>query len=212
MVLALGLGGFAIWMIVTTDTRKGATVGALLGFWALLVAAFAVFGTRHPIPALAPAPDATTRPGSELTRVEDAAARREYEYRLMEMLRREITATMSAELVTLRADVAALRSELVEKVGGQIRLERIETTRLIGSDIEALQHEVRQMMMGGRQLDRLGSFSLGSTHTSLVSPAGPVVSEPLRAEPVGPKPSPPSPPIPPPPLRPEPIAPPPTPE
>jgi hypothetical protein len=45
----------------------------------------------------------------------------------------------------LREEIAELRSELVEKVGGQLRLERIETTRVIGSDLEALQHEVRQL-------------------------------------------------------------------
>ena len=50
---------------------------------------------------------------------------------------------VAGELAELRAEVAALRNELLEKVGGQLRLERIETTRLIGSDLEALQHEVR---------------------------------------------------------------------
>ncbi|MEP7179407.1 MAG: DUF6779 domain-containing protein, partial [Pseudonocardiales bacterium] len=172
MMLAVGLGAVAVWLIVTAETEKWTRIGALVGFWALLLAAYALFGTRRPLPALAQE-ELVSRPGTELTRGEDAAARREYEYRLMEMLRREITATMSAELVTLRADVAALRSELLEKVGGQIRLERIETTRVIGSDIEALQHEVRQLMMGGRQFDQLGSLSLGSTHTSLVTPAAP---------------------------------------
>jgi hypothetical protein len=211
MVSAIALGAVAVWLIVTADNQKGTRVGALIGFWAMLLAAFAAFGTRSPVPAQPPDRDVTSQPSGELARVEDATARREYEYRLMEMLRREITATMSAELVTLRADVAALRSELVEKVGGQIRLERIETTRVIGSDIEALQHEVRQMM-NGRRLDQFGSFSLGSTHTSLVTPAVPMAAEPLRPEPVGPVPGPPAPPTPPAPLPPEPIAPQPTPE
>src|SRR5438105_3385991 len=56
-----------------------------------------------------------------------------------------------------RAQVgAALRaaSEVVGKVGGELRLERIETTRIIGSDIEALQREVRQLKTG-----RLTDFS-----------------------------------------------------
>jgi hypothetical protein len=35
--------------------------------------------------------------------------------------------------------------DLLDKVGGQIALERIETTRIIGSDLEALQEEVRQL-------------------------------------------------------------------
>ncbi|MEP7020754.1 MAG: DUF6779 domain-containing protein [Pseudonocardiales bacterium] len=218
MAAAIGLGAFAVWLIVTAETQKGTRLGALIGCWALLLGAFAVLGTRQPSAGPAAANDSGARVGNELARVEDAAARREYEYRLMEMLRREITATMSAELVTLRADVAALRGELVEKVGGQIRLERIETTRVIGSDIEALQHEVRQMM-GGRQSERLSSFSLGSTHTSLVATAEPLAAEalrpePLRPEPIGPSPGPPipvEPPAPAPPATPEPISPPPVP-
>ncbi|PZS36143.1 MAG: hypothetical protein DLM58_02360 [Pseudonocardiales bacterium] len=194
MAAAIGLGAFAVWLIVTAETQKGTRIGALIGCWALLLGAFAVLGTRQPDAGPYAPGESAARAGGELARVEDAAARREYEYRLMEMLRREITATMSAELVTLRADVAALRGELVEKVGGQIRLERIETTRVIGSDIEALHHEVRQMM-GGRTTERLSSFSLGSTHTSLVTTAEPLAVEPLRPEPIGPRSGPSVPPV-----------------
>jgi hypothetical protein len=130
MSVALVLGALAVWLIVTTDTRKAVTVGALLGFWALLLAAFAVFGTRHPIPGLNGAgPETVVRPPGQIARVEDAAAQREYEDRLAEMLRREIHATLGAELTALRAEVAALRGELVEKADGQLRLERIGTTR-----------------------------------------------------------------------------------
>ena len=49
------------------------------------------------------------------------------------------------QLSSLRAEVAALRAEVVDKLGGQLRLERIETTRVIGSDLEALQHEIRRL-------------------------------------------------------------------
>ena len=79
--------------------------------------------------------------------------RRQYELRLEEMLRREIHASVAGEVATLRGEVAALRNDLLEKVGGQIRLERIETTRLIGSDIEALQQEVQQLKTAHDGLD-----------------------------------------------------------
>jgi hypothetical protein len=152
------LGVLAIWLVVTGTTQKSTTVGALLGFWAVLMAAFPVFGSRQPTARdLAEPLDA--RPATGLERMSDAADRREYEYRLQQMLRLEIQAALGPELTSLRTDIAALRSELVEKVGGQLRLERIETTRVIGSDIEALQHEVRQLK-DGRQL---GSFSVGTT-------------------------------------------------
>ena len=152
------LGVLAIWLVVTGTTQKSTTVGALLGFWAVLMAAFPVFGSRQPH-ALDLAQPLDARPATGLERISDAADRREYEYRLQQMLRHEIQAALGPELTSLRTDIAALRSELVEKVGGQLRLERIETTRVIGSDIEALQHEVRQLK-DGRQL---GSFSVGTT-------------------------------------------------
>ncbi|PZS17340.1 MAG: hypothetical protein DLM57_08545 [Pseudonocardiales bacterium] len=211
MALAVVLGVVAVWLIVTTDTRKGATIGALLGFWAVLLAAYGVFGTRRPVLLAQPGQAVDVRGAGELSRADDAAARREYEYRLAEMLRREVQAAMGAELASMRADVAALRSELVEKVGGQLRMERIETTRVIGSDIEALQHEVRQLMVS-RQPNEVGSFSLGATHTALISgvqerpmfttaplpalhpavseayAAGPNPPAPAAVEPVGPRP------------------------
>ena len=59
----------------------------------------------------------------------------------------------AARSSALRAEIASLRGELLEKVGGQLRLERIETTRVIGSDLEALQHEVRQLKVAaGRRV------------------------------------------------------------
>src|SRR5206468_10623909 len=86
-------------------------------------------------------------------RVEDAAQRMDYERRLQMMVRHEIQQALGSELTNLRSEVAALRSEILEKVGGQIRLERIETTRMIGSDMEALQHEVRQAKVPNRPDD-----------------------------------------------------------
>ena len=80
-----------------------------------------------------------------LERAEAAAERRAFQAGLEQLLHREIRSAVSLEVGELRTEIAALRSELLEKVGGQIRLERIETTRVIGSDLEALQQEVRQL-------------------------------------------------------------------
>jgi hypothetical protein len=150
---ALVLGGVALWLIVTGgDSARRVQIGVLLGLWGLLLGAYAVVSSRneHP-PAAAPAADAVpgaaleVRRALELERAEDAAARRDYEARLVHMVRREIQTTVSGELSALRADLATLRGELLDNVGGQLRLERIETTRVIGSDIEALQREVDQL-------------------------------------------------------------------
>src|SRR6266516_1384812 len=131
-MLAAALGIAAVWLIVTGTTQKSSTVGALLGFWAVLMAAFPVFGSRHAPPDLAMVGQPVgMRASTGLERLDDAAERRDHEYRLQLMLRREIQAALGPELASLRSDIAALRSELVEKVGGQLRLERIETTRVI---------------------------------------------------------------------------------
>jgi hypothetical protein len=84
----------------------------------------------------------------------ESAARREADLHLELSLRREIERMMTEQIGLLRDEVAALRAEVVDKLGGQLRLERIETTRLIGSDLEALQHEIRRL--AGSQ-DSLGA-------------------------------------------------------
>jgi hypothetical protein len=81
----------------------------------------------------------------ELQHAREAAARRESERDLELFLRRELERVMASELGSLREEVAALRAELADKLGGQLRLERIETTRVIGSDREALQNEIRRL-------------------------------------------------------------------
>ena len=52
---------------------------------------------------------------------------------------------LNEHVARLRGEVALLRNDLVEKVDGQLRLERTETTRALGSDIEALQREIRRL-------------------------------------------------------------------
>ena len=148
-ILAAALGVAAVWLIVTSQSAKAIKIGALLGFWALLLAAYPVLGTRHPrVIEAGTGRDLEVRPAGRLERMDDASVRADYERRLQQLLRQEIQTALGPELSELRSEVAALRSEILEKVGGQIRLERIETTRVIGSDIEALHHEVRQLKGG----------------------------------------------------------------
>lgn len=100
----------------------------------------------------------------ELQLAREAAARRAADLNLEISLRREIERMMSEQLGALREEVAALRAEVVDKLGGQLRLERIETTRLIGSDLEALQHEIRRLA-GGQD-------SLGTGPSAIVATGG----------------------------------------
>jgi hypothetical protein len=146
-VLAVAAAVAAVWLIVTAKDTKHAQIGALLGFWSLLMAAFPALGSRGARPGgpVLTGTELDLRPAGVLERREDAQQRTAYERELMQLVRTEISSTLGPELANLRADVAALRGEILETVGGQIRLERIETTRMIGSDLEALQHELRQL-------------------------------------------------------------------
>ncbi|MEO8888339.1 MAG: DUF6779 domain-containing protein [Jatrophihabitantaceae bacterium] len=146
--LAVVLGAIAIWLIVTSTSQKRIEIGVLAGLWGLLLGAFSVFGSRHPLrteAAAAAGHDVALRGAAELERADDAAARRNFEARLEHLLRREIQTSMAREVSSLREEVSSLRTELLDKVGGQLRLERIETTRVIGSDIEAIKREVNQL-------------------------------------------------------------------
>jgi hypothetical protein len=151
VLIGAGLLVGAIWLIVTGTTTKQQQIGVLVGLWGLLVAAFAAFGARRPeFVAAGGGAELALRESGRLDRAADAAVAREYEHQLRAMIRQEIHDAFAGELNALRHEVAALRSEVVDKVGGQLRLERIETTRVIGSDIEALQAEVRQLQSARR--------------------------------------------------------------
>jgi hypothetical protein len=81
----------------------------------------------------------------ELQLARETAARREADFRLEIALRGEIERVLTEQIGSLREEVASLRAEVVDKLGGQLRMERIETTRVIGSDLEALQTEIRRL-------------------------------------------------------------------
>ena len=112
--IAIGLGAVAVWLISTSTTQKALQLGVLAGLWGFLLGTFAVLGSRRQTQSLAVPPA-----GSEVE------------------LR-----TAVALLTALRAEVAQLHADLDEKLGGELRLERIETTRLFGPD---LQDEVRKL-------------------------------------------------------------------
>jgi hypothetical protein len=159
VILAFGLGVLAVCLICFGSTHKQAVLGALAGLWAALLGYVAVYGVRdhhHPIALVGPPADeglgarvALELAGArEVETTRDAAARRDYEERLQALVHTELTKISEAvadEVSALRDEVSQLRGELVEKVGGQLRLERVETTRVIGSNIEALQHELRRL-------------------------------------------------------------------
>ncbi len=153
VLLAFGLGILAVYLVAIGKSDKQHQLGIIAGLWSALVGAY---GIRHPVAVLTPVYAPPPPPAAELEVRESAgietqrevAARRAYEQQLHALVRREmehIQNSVGEQVAQLRADVATLRGDLLEKLGGQIRLERIETTRLIGSEVEALSHEVRQL-------------------------------------------------------------------
>ncbi len=150
MALAAALGIVALGLAVLGTTQKQVQIGLIVGAWAAIIALITIYGLRRRS-VLADSPvegrEVELRHSFQLEREHDAADRRRYELQLEVMLRREMERVLREELAALRTDVAALRADLVEKVHGQLQLERIETTRVIGSDLEALQKEVRRLAL-----------------------------------------------------------------
>ena len=147
--LAITLGAVAVWLIVTGSTNpRRIEIGVLAGLWGLLLGAYTMFGARRQhgeVVHYVSSGELEVRSSGGLEPAAQAEARRAFEERLEHLVRSEISSSVSREVGDLRREVAQLRQDLVEKLGGQLRLERIETTRLFGSDLEALQDEVRQL-------------------------------------------------------------------
>jgi hypothetical protein len=142
MLLAIALGGVAVYLVVVGHTQKQIQIGLLVGLWGALLGAFSAFGPRR---------GEADETEAMLAQSERALARRpEPDQQVAVMLRREMERVLRDEVSQLRSEVSGLRNDLVEKVNGQLRLERIETTRVISSDIEELQHEVRRLAVASR--------------------------------------------------------------
>src|SRR5215471_6392435 len=142
MLLALVLGGIAVYLVVVGHTQKQVQVGLLVGLWGVLLGAFSLFGPRRSEPDEADVLLAQSE--------REPVPRGGNDQQVAVMVRREMERVLRDEISQLRTEVSGLRNDLVEKVNGQLRLERIETTRVISSDIEELQHEVRRLAVASR--------------------------------------------------------------
>lgn len=167
IVVAVISAAISVFLIVFSEASRSANLGVVLGLWAALILAFSL--VRGPGAAVAAEPEAVSsevavtgppaptvedlvagmtlelRRNAELERQNAEVERREFQLKLELMLRREVELVMASQLESLRQEIAGLRGEILDNVGGQLRLERIETTRLIGSDMQALQQEIRRL-------------------------------------------------------------------
>lgn len=186
--LAVALSAVAVWLVVSSpNSVRRMQLGVLAGLWAAMLGAFAMFGTRK-LEHATEAAGSGVSPGrelarrsehAELERLEETAARRAHEARLEHLVRREIQTSVAREVDGLRAEIAQLRGDLLEKVGGQLRLERIETTRVIGSDLEALQHELRELKYAAQDTGELRVAAVRAAEPALRQ-----IVEPARVRPV----------------------------
>jgi len=148
LVIGCGLAGAAtVAVLATRDPQllRLAVVGAL---WAFLLAALAVPRLRDSarVPADLPAGrEIELRRTYEMELEREVVARREYELQLEVYLRRQLEQSVQQDVEALREEVRRLRSEVLDRLDGELRMERIETTRLIGGGLRALQDEARRL-------------------------------------------------------------------
>jgi len=148
LVVGCGLAGAAtVAVLATRDPQllRLAVVGAL---WAFLLTALAVPRRRDSGRAPADLPagrEIELRRTYELELEREVAARREYELQLEVYLRRQLEQSVQQDVEALREEVQRLRSEVLDRLDGELRMERIETTRLIGGGLRALQDEARRL-------------------------------------------------------------------
>ena len=114
-----------------------------------MLAAFAAPRRREPdAPAGDPGTALELRRTYEIELEKEVAARREYELQLEVYLRRELERGLAEDVAALREEVGRMRGEMIDRLDGELRMERIETTRLIGGSLRALQDEARRLGIG----------------------------------------------------------------
>jgi hypothetical protein len=177
--------------LVLTDNPRVLRLAVVVALWAFVLGAMA--GARRQ-PA-AEAGGGPTRREIELRRAyeieleREVAARREYELQVEVEIRRELESGLHQRVDALRQEVTELRRDVVDRVAGDLRLERIawhgESTRLTGGP------------PGSHGFDTGGTPAIAGKVAEPNGRPAPGLdrSPPLRREPpVGPRPSPAQPP------------------
>ena len=144
VLLALGLSVAAVLLVVFGNDAKTIRVGVILGAWGLMFGGLSLYPRRNAgLASAANVEPSSSAPSTALELRDDAAARREFERVLEEMLHRELDRGLRSELNSLRGEVSGLRGEVSQAMRNQVSLERVET-RSVGADLAELQDEVRR--------------------------------------------------------------------
>ena len=152
LVVAGVVAAAATGAVVLADDPQVLRLAVVGALWAFVLAAFAVPRRREPdagpLAGAAPGTDLELRRKYEVELEREVAARREYELQLEVYLRRELERGLAEDVAGLRDEVARMRGEMIDRLDGELRMERIETTRLIGGSLRALQDEAARLGIG----------------------------------------------------------------
>jgi hypothetical protein len=167
LVAAVAIALASTAAVVLSDDPEMLRLAVVGALWAFVLAAFAAPRRREPEPVASdPGSALELRRTYEIELEKEVAARREYELQLEVYLRRELERGLAEDVAALRDEVGRMRGEMIDRLDGELRMERIETTRLIGGSLRALRDEARRLGIG--------------------MPVPPELASPLEAEPVDP--------------------------
>jgi hypothetical protein len=127
---AFGLGAVAACLIAFSSSAKPIQLGVIAGLWSALLGAVAIYGVRRQ--------HAPASPLGHVLAGGDATAGTDNDQPLPDLERSDfvvIAQALSEQLAQVSAEVTALRGELVQKVGGPMRHERVETADGIAADL-----------------------------------------------------------------------------
>jgi hypothetical protein len=186
LATAIALTTWGICLISFSGSVRSTRLGIPIAFWGALLgyafirmtggAAPAVENRPVRVEAITATPEVAPRATAELVRDRDDAVRREYESQLEVMLRRELD-QVYAEVAGLRRDVADLRSDVLDAVDGRLRMERVEITRIIGSNVAASPQGER-VLANVTPLPDLPTAAVPAESVSGAASWGPIEAEP----------------------------------
>src|SRR4051794_3632102 len=145
LVLAVLVALAATVTVVVSDDPETLRIAVAGALWAFVLAAFAAPRRRFDDQPATPGSEVELRRTYEIELEREVAARREYELQLEVYLRRELERGLTEDVAALRDEIGRMRGEMMDRLDGELRMERIETTRLVGGSLRALQDQARRL-------------------------------------------------------------------
>ncbi|MBI1759286.1 MAG: hypothetical protein HYR62_08690 [Actinobacteria bacterium] len=140
-LVTLGVGALlaiaATGALILTDNLRVLRLAVVVALWAFVVATMASIRRNPAADEPAPSRELELRREYQVELDREVAARREHESRIEADLRREAQDGLHRQVEELRHEVQGLRKDIVDRLDGELRLERIawhaESTRLTGT-------------------------------------------------------------------------------